>query len=139
MATRDDQTAAEALGIPVLRYRLVAVAVSAALTAVAGVFYAQYYLYINPDNAFGANISIEAIVPVIIGGIGTIWGPVIGAAIIGPLSELTTSVLRNPPAELAFLQGKSGLDVASYALLLILIVLFLPGGVYGSLKARFRR
>jgi branched-chain amino acid transport system permease protein len=106
---------------------------------VAGVFYAQYYLYINPDNAFGSNISIEAIVPVIIGGIGTIWGPVIGAIIIGPLSELTTSVLRNPPAGLEFLQGKSGLDVASYALLLIVIVLFLPGGVYGSLKARFRR
>jgi branched-chain amino acid transport system permease protein len=139
MATRDDQTAAESLGIPVLRYRLIAVAVSAALTAVAGVFYAQYYLYINPDNAFGSNISIEAIVPVIIGGIGTIWGPVIGAIIIGPLSELTTSVLRNPPAGLEFLQGKSGLDVASYALLLIIIVLFLPGGVYGSLKARFRR
>jgi branched-chain amino acid transport system permease protein len=139
MATRDDQTAAEALGIPVMRYRLVAVAVSAALTAMAGVFYAQYYLYVDPDNAFGASVSVEAIVPAIIGGIGTIWGPVVGAMIVGPLSEVTASILRDPPQALAFLQGKSGLDVASYALLVILIALFLPRGVYGSLAARFRR
>jgi branched-chain amino acid transport system permease protein len=139
MATRDDETAAESLGIPVMRYRLTGVAISSALTAVAGVFYAQYYLYVNPDNAFGASVSVEAIVPAVIGGIGTIWGPVIGAAIIGPLSEITTSVLREPPAALSFLQGKNGLDVATYAVLLIVIVLFLRRGVYGSLRARFRR
>ncbi|HEX6499988.1 MAG TPA: branched-chain amino acid ABC transporter permease [Micromonosporaceae bacterium] len=139
MATRDDDTAAQSLGIPVMRYRLVAVAISAAITAVAGVFYTQYYLYINPDNAFGATVSVEAIVPAVIGGIGTIWGPVVGAAIVGPLSQITTSVLRNPPAALSFLQGKNGLDVASYAVLLIVIVLFLRRGVYGSVRARFRR
>jgi branched-chain amino acid transport system permease protein len=139
MASRDDPSAAEAVGIPVLRYRLIAVAISAAITAVAGVYSAQYYLYINPDNAFGAAISIEAIVPAVIGGIGTIWGPVIGALIVGPLSEITASILRNPPAALTFLQGKSGLDVATYALLIIVIVLFLPSGIYGSLRARFSR
>jgi branched-chain amino acid transport system permease protein len=139
MATRDDDTAAQSLGIPVMRYRLLAVALSCGITAVAGVFYTQYYLFIDPQNAFGGQVSIEAIVPAVIGGIGTIWGPVIGAAIVGPLSEATAAVLRNPPAALSFLQGKNGLDVASYAVLLILIVLFLSRGVYGSVAARLRR
>jgi branched-chain amino acid transport system permease protein len=139
MATRDDDTAAQSLGVPVMRYRLLAVALSCGITAVAGVFYTQYYLFIDPENAFGGQVSIEAIVPAVIGGIGTIWGPVIGAAIIGPLSEATAAVLRNPPPLLSFLQGKNGLDVATYAVLLILIVLFLSRGVYGSVAARFRR
>jgi branched-chain amino acid transport system permease protein len=137
MAIRDDETAAEALGVPVMRYRLIAVSFSAALMGVAGVFYAQYYLYVNPDNAFGGTVSVQAIVPAVIGGIGTIWGPVIGAAVIGPLSEITASILRDPPPGLGFLADKSGLDVATYALLLILIVLFLPRGVFGSLRARW--
>ncbi len=139
MATRDDETAAEALGVPVMRYRLVAVAISAALMAMAGVFYAQYYLFVNPENAFGGTVSVQAILPAVIGGIGTIWGPVIGAAVIGPLSEITAALLRDPPPGLDFLADKSGLDVATYAVLLIVIVLFLPRGVYGSLRARWSR
>lgn len=134
MATRDDEIAAESLGVPIMRYRLVAVALSCGLTAVAGAFYAQYYLFIDPANAFGANISVEAIVPAVIGGIGTIWGPVVGAAVVGPLSEVTAAMLRNPPEFLSFLAGKNGLDVATYAVLLIVIVLFLPRGIYGSIR-----
>lgn len=134
MATRDDEIAAESLGVPIMRYRLFAVALSCGLTAVAGAFYAQYYLFIDPANAFGANISIEAIVPAVIGGIGTIWGPVVGAAVVGPLSEVTAAMLRNPPEFLSFLAGKNGLDVATYAVLLIVIVLFLPRGIYGSIR-----
>ncbi|MEO6882142.1 MAG: branched-chain amino acid ABC transporter permease [Mycobacteriaceae bacterium] len=139
IAARDDATAAEALGIPVMRYRLLAVGISSAIAAVAGVYYVQYYLFVGPENAFGGSVSIEAIVPAVIGGIGTIWGPLVGAAIVGPLSELTSSLLRNPPGILQFLEGKAGLDVITYAVLLILIVVFLPRGVYGSIKARLRR
>ncbi len=139
VAARDDATAAEALGIPVMRYRLLAVAISSAIAAVAGVYYVQYYLFVGPENAFGGSVSIEAIVPAVIGGVGTIWGPLVGAAIVGPLSELTSTLLRDPPAALAFLEGKAGLDVITYAVLLIAIVIFLPRGVYGSLKARFSR
>lgn len=139
IAARDDATAAEALGIPVMRYRLLAVGISSAIAAVAGVYYVQYYLFVGPENAFGGSVSIEAIVPAVIGGIGTIWGPLVGAAIVGPLSELTASLLRNPPGFLGFLEGKAGLDVITYAVLLIAIVVFLPRGVYGSLKARLRR
>ena len=139
MAIRDDEVAAQSLGVPVMRYRLIAVAVSAAITAVAGAYYTQYYLFVSPDLGFGASVSVEAIVPAVIGGIGTIWGPVIGAAVVGPLSEATASVLRNPPAALSFIEGRSGLDVAAYAVLLIVIVIFLPRGIYGSIRARLAR
>ena len=71
-AARDDEVAAASLGINVMRTRLVAVAISCALTAVGGAFYTQYYFFVGPQQAFGAQVSIEAIVPAVIGGIGTI-------------------------------------------------------------------
>ena len=138
-AIRDDEVAAASLGINVLRYRLVAVALSCALTSVAGSFYTQYYFFVGPEQAFGASVSIEAIIPAVIGGIGTVWGPLIGALLVGPLAEMIAGTLRNPPAFLDFLQGVSGLDVAVYAGLLIVIVLFLPKGIYGSIRDRWRR
>ncbi|WP_072690349.1 branched-chain amino acid ABC transporter permease [Rhodococcus marinonascens] len=138
-ATRDDATAAASLGIDTMKYRLIAVAASCALTAVAGVYYVQYYFYVGPEQAFGSAVSVEALVPAVIGGIGTIWGPVIGAAVIGPLSELINELLRNPPAFLEFLQGNIGLDVVVYSLILILIVIFLPKGIFGTIRERWRR
>jgi branched-chain amino acid transport system permease protein len=138
-AVRDDETAAASVGIGAMRFRLVTVAISCALTAVAGAYYTQYYLFVGPDQAFGSAVSIEAIVPVVIGGIGTVWGPVIGAAVIGPLSDVVADLLRNPPAFLDFLQGKAGLDVALYAVILIVIVLYLPKGVFGSIRDRWWR
>ena len=138
-AARDDETAAASLGINAMRHRLLTVALSCGLTAVAGAYYTQYYLFVGPEQAFGSAVSIEAIVPAVIGGIGTIWGPVIGAAIIGPLSDVVASTLRNPPPFLDFLQGTAGLDVALYAVILIAIVLFLPKGVFGSIRDRWWR
>jgi branched-chain amino acid transport system permease protein len=138
-AARDDQVAAASLGINVMRTRLVAVALSSGLTAVAGAFYFQYYFFVGPEQAFGAAVSVEAIIPAVIGGIGTIWGPLVGALIVGPLAELIEQVLRQPPTALGFLQGVAGLDVAVYAALLIVIVLFMPKGIYGTIKDRWRR
>lgn len=138
-AVRDDETAAASLGIAAMRFRLVTVAISCALTAVAGAYYTQYYLFVGPEQAFGSAVSIEAIVPAVIGGIGTVWGPVIGAAVIGPLSDVVADLLRNPPGFLEFLQGTAGLDVALYAVILIVIVLFLPKGIFGSIRDRWRR
>ncbi|MGB3772098.1 MAG: branched-chain amino acid ABC transporter permease [Rhodococcus sp. (in: high G+C Gram-positive bacteria)] len=135
-AIRDDATAAASLGIDTMKYRLIAVAASCALTAVAGVYYVQYYFFVGPEQAFGSAVSVEAIVPAVIGGIGTIWGPVLGAAVIGPLSELINELLRNPPAFLEFLQGSIGLDVAVYSVILILIVIFLPKGIFGTIRER---
>ena len=139
IAVRDDEDAAAALGIPVMRTKLITIALSGAISSVAGTFYVQYYFFVDPDVAFGSSVSIQAILPAVIGGVGTIWGPVIGAAILGPLNDITATLLRNPPPGLEFLQGRAGLDVIVYAVLLILIILLLPQGVYGALRDRWQR
>lgn len=138
-AARDDEEAAAAVGIPVMRYKLLTMALSAAITAVAGAFYVQYFLFIDPDLAFGSSVSIQAILPAVIGGVATIWGPVIGSVVMGPLNDVTATLLRNPPPALAFLQGRSGLDVIVYGALLIVIVLLLPKGIYGTIRQRWSR
>jgi branched-chain amino acid transport system permease protein len=137
LAIRDDPEAAGALGVPVMRYKLLTMAISGAITSVAGAFYVQYYLFIDPDLAFGSSASIQAILPAVIGGVGTIWGPVIGAAVLGPLSDMTATILRNPPDALSFLQGRGGLDVIVYGVMLIIIVLLLPQGIYAALRKRW--
>lgn len=140
LAVRDDQDAAASLGVDVMRVKLTTIALSAAITAVAGTFYMQYYLFVNPDLVFGNSISIQAILPAVVGGVGTVLGPVVGALVLGPLADLSASLLRNPPPGLDFLQGRAGLDVMIYAGLLILIILVLPKGLYGSARAwRSRR
>jgi branched-chain amino acid transport system permease protein len=139
IAIRDDELAAQSLGINVLRYRLTTMALSAAITAVAGAFYAQYYLFVDPDLAFGAAQSIQSILPAVVGGVGTLWGPVIGALVLGPLSDVTATLLRTPPDFLSFLAGRNGLDIILYAVLLIAIVLLMPKGIYGTVRDRMRR
>ena len=139
IAVRDDEDAAAAVGVPVMRTKILTIALSAAITSVAGAFYTQYYFFIDPEGAFGPSVSIQAILPAVIGGVGTIWGPAIGALVVGPLNDITATLLRNPPPALDFLQGRAGLDVIAYALLLILIVLLLPQGVYGAIRERVRR
>jgi branched-chain amino acid transport system permease protein len=139
IAVRDDEEAAAALGVPVMRTKILTIALSGAITSVAGTFYTQYYFFVDPDVAFGPSVSIQAILPAVIGGVGTIWGPAIGALVLGPLNDVTATLLRNPPEALSFLQGRAGLDVVVYALLLILIVLLLPQGVYGAIRERVRR
>jgi branched-chain amino acid transport system permease protein len=137
LAIRDDQDAASALGIAVMRHKLQTMAFSAAITSVAGAFYVEYYLFIDPDLAFGSSASIQAILPAVIGGVGTIWGPVVGALVLGPLSDVTATVLRNPPEALSFLQGRGGLDVIVYGVILIVIILLLPQGIYAALRKRW--
>lgn len=139
VAVRDDEDAAAAVGIPVMRTKLLTMALSGAITSVAGTFYVQYYFFVDPDVAFGSSVSIQAILPAVIGGVATIWGPVVGALVLGPLNDVTATLLRNPPAALDFLQGRAGLDVIVYAVLLIVIVLLLPQGVYGAVRQRWQR
>ena len=139
VAIRDDEDAAQSLGIAVMRYKLTTMALSGAITAVAGSFYAQYYLFVDPEIAFGPQQSIQAILPAVVGGVGTVWGPLLGAVILGPLSDVTATLLRTPPEFLSFLQGRSGLDVMLYAVLLIVIVMALPKGLYGTVRDRWRK
>lgn len=136
VAIREDETAASSLGVPVLRYKLTAIALSGAIGAVAGVFYTQYYLFIDPELGFGAYRSIEAILIPVVGGIGTIWGPIVGSVLLAPLNDITAAILRNPPPFLDFLQGRTGLDVMLYAIIIILVILFLPKGVFGTIKEK---
>ncbi|MBQ9941569.1 MAG: branched-chain amino acid ABC transporter permease, partial [Christensenellaceae bacterium] len=107
VAIKSNQEAAAALGVDVLKYKLIAIAVSAAFAALAGTFYAQYYGFIDPSIVFVATISVEAIVPCIIGGSGTMCGPLLGALIIIPLQEVCNSLFT----------ASSGVNMIIYGLM----------------------
>ncbi|WP_455438271.1 branched-chain amino acid ABC transporter permease [Hungatella hathewayi] len=128
IAIKENQDAAGALGVPVLKYKLTAMAISAAMAAMAGTFYAQYYGFIDPTVVFAAAISIEAIVPCIIGGAGTLGGPLLGALIIIPLQELSNNLL----------EGINGLNMIIYGVLIVLFVVFCRDGIYGSIIRRLK-
>jgi branched-chain amino acid transport system permease protein len=133
LAVRDDDMAASALGINVLRYKLTAVALSAGITAAAGMLYLQYYMFIDPDLGFGAHVSNNAIITAVVGGAGSIWGPLVGAIVMAPLSDVVAGFLRNPPPAFEFLAGHGGLDILLYAVILIAVVILLPKGIYGTI------
>lgn len=138
-AVREDEEAAAALGVDVLRYKVIAVMLSGALTAVGGSFFTQYFLFVDPTLAFGVSISVQILLRPIVGGIGTIWGPLVGALLLTPLAELTRAFVRTPPAFLQVIQGRAGVDVMIFGALLILVVLFMPHGVVGALRSLWRR
>ncbi len=123
-AVRENENAADALGVNVVNYKLGAIAVSAAIAALAGTFYAQYYLFVDPDGVFGSSISVQAIIPCIIGGVGTLWGPVIGSLIIVPLQEITSSLFTDI----------SGVNMILYGILIVSFILFCPNGFIGLFK-----
>jgi len=118
-AVRNDQEAALALGVPILRYKMLAAMLSAALTALGGTFYAQFVLYISPDKVFGANLGVVIAVVCIIGGRGTLWGPVIGALLLLPGEELARTISG----------GLVGVDMMLYGLLLMLVIRWEPRGL----------
>lgn len=128
-AIKNDQQAARSLGVPVLRYKLIAVAISAALTAMLGTFYAQYLLFIDPETLMRLELSVLIALVAILGGVGTVVGPVLGAIVLIPLSEISRGQL-----------GGSGntLDLVLYGGLIILISIFQPNGLV-ALGDRFRR
>lgn len=119
MAVRDNEDAARALGVDVFRTKMGAAALSGFFTGLAGVFYAQFYLYLDPSIAYGSTVSIEALLVPIIGGMGTLFGPLIGAGVIHFLSEMTRHFVGDVP----------GVALAIYGALLIVIVMFLPRGL----------
>ncbi|MFD4839566.1 branched-chain amino acid ABC transporter permease [Achromobacter sp. NPDC058515] len=125
-AVRNDQDAALALGVPVRRYKLAAAMLSAAMTALGGTFYAQFVLYISPDKVFGANLSVIIAVICIIGGRGTLWGPVLGAMLLLPGEELARSLTG----------GMVGADMMLYGLLLMIVVRWEPRGLMALLARK---
>ena len=121
LATREDHDAAEALGVNTFRAQMVAMGISAGMTAMGGTVYAQYLLYIDPDSTFGVVNSVEIMLRPIIGGPGTILGPLLGSVVLTPLSEIT---------RLTF-QSYSGVYLMIYGLILVAVIIFLPDGLIG--------
>ncbi len=121
-AIREDEAAAMSLSIDVRRYKLVAIAVSAALTAMAGTFYAQFVLFVDPPSVLSLSLSVLIALVPILGGIGTLWGPVLGAAVLIPLSELSRIWLSG--------SGRT-LDLIAYGGLIMAIAVWRPMGLLG--------
>lgn len=130
IAVRENQDAARSLGVHTTRIKVAGLVISALLTAIGGTFYAQYILYIDPASLISFDMSVKFPLIAVVGGLGTVWGPVLGAAIMVPLSQILRSTLSGT---------MSGLDLALYGLLLILVVLFMPHGLLGEIQQRVRR
>jgi branched-chain amino acid transport system permease protein len=132
LAVREEPDAAEASGVDLFRARMTAVAVSAALTALGGVFQAFYFNNLFPEQVFSMGRSIEIILPAIVGGIGTLVGPILGAFILTPLGELLTFLIEAGGLDLP------GLKQLFYGVALVVIVVFRPEGVWPWLARRLR-
>jgi branched-chain amino acid transport system permease protein len=128
-AIREDQPAARSAGVPATRYKQLAIAISAALTAMGGTFYAQYVLFIDPPSVLPLSLSIQICLVTVLGGAGTIVGPLLGAAVLVPLSGLTSSLLGG---------GGRGVDLLVYGALIMLMAVFEPGGLV-ALAQKLRR
>ncbi len=125
ISLREDQDAAESLGVKTSRAKLAALVISAFFTSISGTFYAQYLLFIDPATLFSLGFSVELALFTIIGGLGTVAGPVLGAFLLTPLDVF----LR------AWLGGLSaGLNFIVYGLVLMVAVKYFPLGVFGWVK-----
>ena len=129
-AIRSDQDAAEALGIDSTKYKLIAMAISCALTAIGGTFYAQYFRYINPERAMGLGISTEIALVGVVGGWQSVLGPTIGSILLSPTGELVRAYLGGTYA---------GLHLLLYGLLLMIVILFLPNGLNDPILRAFKK
>lgn len=125
-AVRENEDAARALGVDAVAVKLAAMVISGAITAAAGCFYVQYFLFVDSHIAYGAWISIEALLTPIIGGAGTIFGPLVGALVVKALGEGALLVTGQAP----------GLDLVVFGIVLIAVVGLSPRGIVG-LRAQF--
>jgi branched-chain amino acid transport system permease protein len=142
-AIREDQDAAHSLGISLTFYKNVALSISAIFTSLAGSLYAVYVGFIDPATVFGLDVSVQILMMAIIGGIGTIAGPVLGALALVPLSEalrsnviaqalITSGLVREDSAVGAFLkENLAHAHVLIYGILVVIVILFMPEGVLG--------
>jgi branched-chain amino acid transport system permease protein len=127
VAIRENERVAEAIGIPTFRYKLMVTTLSAALTAPGGVLIAQYTLFVDPDSAFNVFKSLEIPIYAMVGGLGSAFGPLVGAALMSTIIEFLRPVLSGFGA---------GLDQVVFGAALMLVVLVAPLGVLGYLQKR---
>jgi branched-chain amino acid transport system permease protein len=132
LAIREDEQAARAVGINTFRCKMAAVAISAGMTAVAGVFFAFYYNNLFPEQVFHISRSIELILAPLIGGVGTLLGPLVGATLLTVLAE----GLRAAQDALGF--DLPGAKQVFFGLCLLLVIMLLPQGVWPSLARALR-
>ena len=124
-AIKQSPDAAEGLGIDTTKYKMVAMVISALVTALCGSFYAQYILYIDPPSVLSLDISIKIVLVTVLGGAGTIIGPILGSAILIPLSEYSRILLGGT--------GK-GVDLIVFGALILVISVFQPQGMAGFFR-----
>jgi branched-chain amino acid transport system permease protein len=130
VAIGEDEDAAEAIGVNAPKVKRDIYMVSAFLTALAGTFYVQYIYFIDPNTAFNFNISVEAALVSIVGGVGTLWGPVLGTVLLETTSALLQSWLGS---------GLGGVQLTVYSLMLIAVILWRPTGLLGVLIEIYQR
>jgi branched-chain amino acid transport system permease protein len=130
VAIGEDEDAAEAIGIDVARVKRNIYMISSFLTALAGTFYTQYIYFIDPQTAFNFSVSIEAALVSIVGGIGTLWGPLIGTMLLETTSALLQSWLGN---------SIGGVQLTVYSLILMSVILWKPTGIMGYVSELTRR
>jgi branched-chain amino acid transport system permease protein len=129
-AIRENEEAAQALGINTFRWKMIAVMISSAMTAVAGVFFAFYYNNLFPEQIFHISRSIEIILGPIIGGVGTLFGPILGAAVLTVLGDSITELLAALGWEIP------GVKQVFYGVVLLAVIMFLPHGIWPALARR---
>jgi len=129
-AVKDSAEAAESLGVTIFHSKMAAAAISAFFTAVGGGFYAAFVSYIDPDSVMHFRFSLLMALPAVLGGVGSLWGPAIGALILIPLSELTRSYLGG---------SGSGLDLVIYGALIMIVSLTRPEGILSIIKPAIKR
>ncbi len=130
-AVRDNEEAAQAVGVNPFRIKLGAIVISGGFMGAAGAFYVQVFQYIDPGIAYGAHTSVEALVGAIVGGLGTLWGPIIGALALHLLADITRNLFGQLP----------GINMVIYGVVLVLMVMFAPrglGGVGQSIRALWK-
>jgi len=131
-AIRENEEAAQALGINTFRWKMLAVAISAAMTSISGVFFAFYYNNLFPEQIFHISRSIEIILGPVIGGVGTLFGPVLGAVVLTLLSDGITEALGLLGWEIP------GIKQVFYGVVLLIVVMFLPNGIWPAIARRLK-
>jgi branched-chain amino acid transport system permease protein len=130
-AIGDDEDAVKSLGIDTARVKLAALLISAFLTAVAGSFYAQMVLFITPTRAVSLDLSVQMVIMAVLGGLGTVFGPLLGAVVLVPVAELTRAALGGSTIQ--------GAHLIVYGVILMLVVRFAPRGIEGWVRQACRR
>ncbi len=145
-AIREDQDAAHSLGISLSLHKSTALAISAVFTSLAGSFYGIYIGFIDPPTVLALDISVQIVLICIIGGIGTIWGPVVGSLVLVPLSEaLRSNLIAQGIFKIGLASEESGVGIflkehlshahaLIYGILVVVVILFMPDGVLGWAK-----